>query len=43
MYINEVNYNKYGTLMKIIKINNSHDIWVEFQDEYKIKVHTAYK
>ena len=39
---NEININTFGTIMKIIKCNNNHDIWIEFQDEYKIKVHTTY-
>ena len=41
--LGEVFHNKHGTLMKIIKYNNANDIWVEFQDEYKIKIHTSYK
>lgn len=40
--IGEENYNNYGTLMKIIKYYKNNDIWVEFQDEYKAKVHTNY-
>lgn len=39
----EKKYNKYGTLMKIVEYNNACDIWVEFQDEHKEKVHTEYK
>ena len=38
----EINYNTYGTKMKIIKYNTAKDIIVEFQDEHKAKVHTAY-
>ena len=38
----EINYNTYGTKMKIIKYNTARDIIVEFQDEHKTKVHTAY-
>ena len=41
--VGETNYNKYGTQMKIIIYNKSDDLWVEFQDSYKAKVHTAYK
>ena len=41
--INEENYNKYGTLMKIVEYNNAIDIIVEFQDEYRTKVHTSYQ
>ena len=40
--IDEENYNNFGTLMKIVKYNNSKDVIVEFQDEYKVKVHTIY-
>lgn len=28
--------------MKIVEYNNANDIWIEFQDEYKARVHTAY-
>ena len=38
----EEGFNKFGTLMKIIKYNKANDIIVEFQDEYKAKVHTKY-
>lgn len=41
--LGQINKNKFGTEMKIIKYNTNHDIWVEFQDEYKAKVHTEYK
>ena len=37
------NYNTFGTLMKIIEYNAYKDIWVEFQDEYKAKIHTEYQ
>ena len=40
--IGEQNVNKDGYLMKIIKYENYNDIIVEFQDEYKAKVHTQY-
>ena len=40
--LNKENYNTYGTLMKIVEYNGCNDIWVEFQDEYKAKVHTTY-
>lgn len=40
--IGETNYNSFGTLMILIEYNNARDIWVEFQDEYKARVHTAY-
>ena len=35
--IGEINYNSYGTPMKIIEYKNSTNIIVEFQDEYKYK------
>ena len=31
-----------GYNMKIIEYNGRHDVWIEFQDEYKAKVHTGY-
>lgn len=34
--------NTQGCLMKIIEYNSNRDIIVEFQDEYKEKVHTSY-
>lgn len=40
--LGEENCNNFGTLMKIIVYNNVGDIWVEFQDEYKTKVHAEY-
>lgn len=40
--LGEENYNKYGTLMKIIEYNRSDNIVVEFQDEYKYRVKTTY-
>ena len=39
----ETNYNNQGCLMKIIQYNRVDDIIVEFQDEYKGRVHTQYK
>ena len=41
--LGEENYNIFGTLMKIVKYNNNKDIIVEFQDEYKARVHTEWK
>lgn len=38
----EEGYNNQGCLMRIVKYNSAHDIIVEFQDEYKIKVNTQY-
>ena len=31
-----------GYEMKIIEYNKYSDIWIEFQDEYKVKIHTKY-
>lgn len=36
-------YNNQGCLMKIIEYNNYRDIIVEFQDEYRAKVHARYE
>lgn len=38
----ETNYNNQGCLMKIVEYNNSSNIVVEFQDEYKYRVKTSY-
>lgn len=38
----ETNINKQGCLMIIVEYNNSDDIIIEFQDEYKTKVNTQY-
>ena len=50
MSVNEINsrlgeerLNNRGCLMKIVEYNNSNDIIVEFQDEYKYKIHTTYQ
>lgn len=40
--VGEINYNNFGSKMIIIKYNNNNDIWVEFQDSYKAKVHSRY-
>lgn len=40
--LGEVNYNNCGSKMVIVEYNKNKDIWVEFQDEYKIRVHTRY-
>ena len=40
--IGEIGYNKFKTPMKIVEYKNSRHIIVEFQDEYKAKVHTQY-
>lgn len=41
--IGETKKNKKGYEMKIVEYNNSDDITVEFQDEYKGRVHTSYQ
>lgn len=40
--LGEINYNNYGTLMKIIEYNSSQSVVVEFQDEYKNKLRCKY-
>ena len=40
--IGEINYNNFGSKMKIVEYAYCDDIYVEFQDEYKTKVHTKY-
>lgn len=40
--LHQEKYNNQGCLMKIVEYNNSSDIIVEFQDEYRAKVHTRY-
>ena len=40
--VGELKYNNNGELMKIIEYNNSSDVVVEFQDEYKYRIHTQY-
>lgn len=40
--IDEERLNNQGCLMKIVEYIDSHNIVVEFQDEYKAKVHTQY-
>ena len=40
--LGETKYNNKSCLMKIIGYNNSSDIIVEFQDEYKTRIHTTY-
>lgn len=41
--IGEERINKQGCLMKVVKYNKASDIIVEFQDEYKVNVHTSYE
>lgn len=40
--LNETRFNNKGSLMKIVVYNDRMDIVVEFQDEYKARVHTNY-
>lgn len=40
--LGEIRNNNFGTPMKIIEYNNSQDITVEFQDEYRYKRKTTY-
>ena len=39
----ETNISNEGCVVKIVEYNNANDIIVEFQDEYKYRVHTSYK
>ena len=41
--LGEERRNTFGTLMKIVEYKDALDIWVEFQDEHKEKVHTTYQ
>lgn len=41
--IGEVNENRYGTKMKIIKYKNSNNIIVKFLDEYGFEKVSTYK
>ena len=41
--IGETKCSIHGDLMKIVEYNTNKDIIVEFQDEYKTRVHTRYK
>lgn len=41
--IGKTNINYQGCPMKIVEYNNSHNIIVEFQDDYKARVHTDYR
>ena len=40
--LGEINISNEGYKMKIVEYKNTKDIIVEFQDEYKAKVHTQY-
>ena len=40
--IGEINISNEGYKMKIIEYKKSNDIWIEFQDEHKSKIHTQY-
>ena len=39
----EISFTRLGTEMKIIKYNNTDDLYVEFQDEYKAITHGKYR
>ena len=41
--IGEENISNEGYKMKIVEYNKYSDIWVEFQDEHKVRVHTIYQ
>lgn len=41
--LGEINTSNEGYEMKIVEYNKYSDIWVEFQDKHKAKVHTEYK
>ena len=41
--INDINNNYQGCLMKIVNYDNANNIIVEFQDEYRTKIHASYK
>ena len=41
--IGEINYNRFGTKMKIIDYVRKDNITVEFQDEYKVQTKTTYQ
>lgn len=40
--LGEISKTNEGYEIKIVEYNRNDDIWVEFQDEYKVKVHTTY-
>ena len=40
--LGELNISNEGYDMKIIEYNAYNDIWIEFQDRYKTKIHTTY-
>jgi hypothetical protein len=39
----EINTNKFGTKMKIVKYNSRNDVIIEFQDEHKLQKSVCYK
>lgn len=41
--IGETNMSNEGCEMKIVEYNKYSDIWIEFQDEHKARVHSSYK
>jgi hypothetical protein len=42
-HLNEININKFGTPMKIVRYVNTSDMTIEFQDEFKIQRDTTYR
>lgn len=40
--VGEVFINNEGYEMVIIEYNNANDLWIQFEDEYKVKVRTSY-
>lgn len=41
--VGAVEKNRQGSIMKVISYNNRNDVVIEFQDEYKTKIHTSWK
>lgn len=41
--VGEERKDKNGCITKIVKYNNANDIIIQFQDEYKAKLHTTYR
>lgn len=41
--VGEEKYTKFGTLAKIIEYKNYCNIIIEFQDKYRVKIHTGYR
>lgn len=39
----EISYTRLGTKMKVIKYNNTDDLYVEFQDDWVLKLKGGYR